>query len=63
MTMTDERMDELASWQIDVMDSGDIVEIVVDSLKEYWRTYPEYFEYQWEEYKAQTGEDYSEDGD
>ena len=56
-------MDELASWQIDVMDSGDIVEIVVDSLKEYWRTYPEDFEYQWEEYKAQTGEDYSEDGD
>ena len=33
MTMTDERMDELANWQIDAMDSGDIVDIVIDSLK------------------------------
>jgi len=62
MTMTEEKMDELANWQMDSMDSGDIVEIVVDSLKEYWKLYPEDFEYQWEDYKSLTGEQY-EDGD
>ncbi len=61
MTMTDERMDELANWQIDAMDSGDIVDIVIDSLKEYWKTYPEDFEYQWEEYQSLTGEEYEDD--
>ena len=57
MTITDERMDELANWQKDAMDSGDILEIVTDALKEYWKTYPEDFEFQWDEYQTVTGEE------
>ena len=32
MTMTDEKMDELANYQIDAMDSSDVVEMITDSL-------------------------------
>ena len=62
MTMTEERMDELAGWKIDAMDSGDIFDMVVESLKEYWKQYPEDFEFQWDEYQTLTGVTY-EDGD
>ena len=62
MTMTDEKMDELANYQIDAMDSSDVVEMITDSLKEYWLSYPEDFAEQWEEYQAMVGEKY-EDGD
>ena len=62
MTMTEEKMDELAGWQIDAMDTGDIFDIVVESLKEYWKQYPDDFDFQGEEYKTLTGETY-EDGD
>ena len=62
MTIQDDRMTELADYQIDHMDSGDIIEIVMDSLKEYWMTYPDDFEAQWEEYQAIVGDTY-EDGD
>ena len=62
MTMTEEKMDELAGWQIDAMDTGYIFDIVVESLKEYWKQYPDDFDFQWEEYQTLTGETY-EDGD
>ena len=62
MTMTEEKMDELAGWQIDAMDTGDIFDIVVESLKEYWKQYPDDFDFHWEEYQTLTGETY-EDGD
>ena len=59
-TSLDERMEELANFQIDIMDSGDLMEIVIDSLKEYWTTYPEDFEDQWDEYKSMVGESYED---
>ena len=60
MTMTEEKMDELAGWQIDSMDSDDIFDIVVESLKEYWKQYPDDFDFQWEEYQTLTGESYED---
>ncbi len=62
MTTQDEKMEELANFLIESMDSSDLIDIVVDSLKENWTAYPEDFEAQWDEYQSMMGETY-EDGD